>query len=146
MCLFPPLFIFPRIPLNVLVHISGDTYYLGWESPKYFMIAAKETKPSKESSQRKEFASYGCCVFFQLFGHVLEVFLPKVSPVSVACIFRGHELELCLCSNCCPLKMPATETGETLGRETSRTWPNRLENPQQSSDPGHESLREQSGS
>ena len=39
-----------------------------------------------------------CCRFFRLFGHVLEFFLPNVSPVSLASIFRGQELELCLCS------------------------------------------------
>ena len=36
--------------------------------------------------------------FGGLFGHVLEVFLPNVSPVSVASTFRGQESELCLCS------------------------------------------------
>ena len=29
---------------------------------------------------------------------VLKVVLPDVSPVSVAGIFRGQEVELCLCS------------------------------------------------
>ena len=38
------------------------------------------------------------CGFFGLFGHVLEVFLPNILPVYVAGIFRGEELELCLCS------------------------------------------------
>ena len=33
---------------------------------------------------------YGCCGFFRLLGHVLKVFLPNVSPVSVAAIFRGQ--------------------------------------------------------
>ena len=32
----------------------------------------------------------GCCGFFGLFGHVLKVVLPNVSPVSVAGIFRGQ--------------------------------------------------------
>ena len=36
--------------------------------------------------------------------------------------------------------MPATETGKTLGRKTSRTWPNSPKNLQQPLDPGHESL------
>ena len=36
--------------------------------------------------------------FYGLFGHVLEVFLPHVLPVSVAGIFKGQELELRLCS------------------------------------------------
>ena len=45
-------------------------------------------------------------------------------------------------SDSCPLKMPATETGEMLGRKTLRRRPNSPENPQQPSDPGHESLRE----
>ena len=40
----------------------------------------------------------GCCGFFGLFGCVLKVVLPDVSPVSVAGIFRGQEPELCLCS------------------------------------------------
>ena len=35
--------------------------------------------------------SDGCCRFFGLFGHVLKVVLPDVSPVSVASIFRGLE-------------------------------------------------------
>ena len=42
--------------------------------------------------------SDGYCRLFGLFGCVLEVFLPNISPVSVASIFRGQELELCLCS------------------------------------------------
>ena len=32
----------------------------------------------------------GCCRFFGLFGRVLKVVLPNVSPVSVAGIFRGQ--------------------------------------------------------
>ena len=32
----------------------------------------------------------GCCGFFGLFGRVLKVVLPNVSPVSVAIIFRGQ--------------------------------------------------------
>ena len=59
---------------------------------------------------------YGCCRFFGLFDRVLKVFLPNVSPVSV--------------------------TDKTLGRQTVRTRPNSLENLQQPSDPGRESLRE----
>ena len=42
--------------------------------------------------------SDGCCRSFGLFGHDLKVFLPSILPVSVAGIFRGQELELCLCS------------------------------------------------
>ena len=68
--------------------------------------------------------------FFGLFGRVLKVVLPNVTPVSVASIFRG------------PLKMPATEIEKTLGRKTLRTRPNSPENPQQPLDLGHESLRE----
>uniref|UniRef100_A0ABM5FK34 Extracellular tyrosine-protein kinase PKDCC isoform X1 n=1 Tax=Pogona vitticeps TaxID=103695 RepID=A0ABM5FK34_9SAUR len=34
--------------------------------------------------------SNGCCGFFGLFGRVLKVVLPNVSPVSVAGIFRGQ--------------------------------------------------------
>ena len=34
-----------------------------------------------------------------MFGCVLKVFLPNVSPVSVARIFRGQETELCLYSD-----------------------------------------------
>ena len=52
-----------------------------------------------------------------LSGPVYAFFLPNVSPVSVAGIFRRQELELCLCSNSCPLKMLATETGETSGKK-----------------------------
>ena len=35
-----------------------------------------------------------CCSFFRLFGCVVEVFLPHISPVFVAGIFRGLESEL----------------------------------------------------
>ena len=45
-------------------------------------------------------------------------------------------------TECCPLEMPATETGEMLGRTTFRTWPKSPKNPQQLLDPGRESLRE----
>ena len=38
--------------------------------------------------------------------------------------------------------MPATETGEMLGRKTFRTRPNSLKNVQQPLDPSRESLRE----
>ena len=58
--------------------------------------------------------------FFGLFGRVLKVVLPNNSPVSVA----GEGTE------CCFLKMPATETGETLGRTTFRTRPRSPKNPQ----------------
>ena len=34
----------------------------------------------------------------------------------------------------CPLKMPATETGETLGKTTVRTQPRSPKNPQQPED------------
>ena len=44
----------------------------------------------------------------------------------------------------CPLKMPATETGEMLERTTFRTQPKSLKNPQQPLDPGRESLHEYS--
>ena len=51
----------------------------------------------------------------------LKVVLPDVSPVSVAGIFRGQESELPQTApehrqspDSCPLKRPATETGETL--------------------------------
>ena len=37
----------------------------------------------------------GCCGFFGIFGRVLRVVLPNVSPVSVAGNFRGQESELC---------------------------------------------------
>ena len=66
--------------------------------------------------------------FFGLFGRVLNVILPNVSPGSVSVI--------------CHLKMLATETGETLGRTTFRTQPKSPKNPQQPLDPGCESLRE----
>ena len=39
--------------------------------------------------------------------------------------------------------MPATETGETLGRKTLRTQPNSPENLQQPLDSDHESLHEE---
>ena len=45
-------------------------------------------------------------------------------------------------TECCPLKIPATETGETSGRTTFRTRPKSPKSPQQPLDPGHESLRE----
>ena len=38
------------------------------------------------------------CRFSGLFSCVLKVFLPNVSPVSVAGIFRGQESELGVCS------------------------------------------------
>ena len=34
---------------------------------------------------------YGCSGFFGLFGRVLKVVFPDVSPVSVAGIFRGQQ-------------------------------------------------------
>ena len=41
----------------------------------------------------------GCCGFFALFGRVLKVVLPNVSPVSVAGIFRGqHSVIWTLCA------------------------------------------------
>ena len=33
---------------------------------------------------------WDCCGFFGLFGRVLKVVLPNISPVSVAGIFRGQ--------------------------------------------------------
>ena len=54
--------------------------------------------PSGNRSLRIK-AETGCCGFFGLFGHVLLVFLPNILPVSVAGIFRGQELEFCLCSD-----------------------------------------------
>ena len=71
--------------------------------------------------------------FFGLFGRDLKVVLPKVSPVSVAGIFRGQPSVLCT-TECCPLKMLATETGEMLGRTTFRTRPKNPKNPQQPSE------------
>ena len=35
----------------------------------------------------------GCCGFFGLFGRVMKVVLPNISPVSVAGIFRGQHSE-----------------------------------------------------
>ena len=81
----------------------------------------------------------GCCGFFGLFGGVLKVVLPNVSPVSVAGIFQPRPVV----PNLFPTtaRMPATETSETLGRTTFRTWPKSLKNPQPL-DLGRESLRE----
>ena len=45
-------------------------------------------------------------------------------------------------TECCPLKMPATETVETSGRTTFRTQPKSPKNPPQPLDPVRESLRE----
>ena len=101
-----------------------------------------------KSQLRKQWtkSTIGCCGFFRLFGCVLKVVLPNVSPVSVAGIFGGQESERRTehrqHSDSCPLKMPATEAGETLGRTTFRTRPKSKKNPQQPSDPSHESLRE----
>ena len=39
---------------------------------------------------RSALVGIGCCGFFGLFGRVLKVVLPNVSPVSVASIFRGQ--------------------------------------------------------
>ena len=44
--------------------------------------------------------SNGCCGFFGLFGHVLKVVLPNVSPVSVAGIFGGQHSVLWFCALC----------------------------------------------
>ena len=85
----------------------------------------------------------GCCGFFGLFGRVLKFVLPDVSPVSVAAIFRGTGVgTLSMLCTPVPPKMPATETGETAGRTTFRTWPKSTKNPQQPSDHGCESLWE----
>ena len=47
-------------------------------------------------SQRLSRPGYnGCCGFFRLFGHVLKVVFPNVSPVSVAGIFTGQHSVLC---------------------------------------------------
>ena len=82
-----------------------------------------------------------CCGFFGLFGRVLKVVLPNVSPVSVASIFRGIGVQsVDKVPTPVPLKMPATETGKTSGRTTFRTRPKSLKNPQQPLDPGRESL------
>ena len=79
-------------------------------------------------------ASNCCCGFFGLFGHILKVVFPNVSPVSVA--LEDAPVE---CYSC-PLKMPATETGEMLGRTTFRTWPKSPKNPQQPLEPDRERL------
>ena len=51
-------------------------------------------------------------VFFGLFGQVLEVFLSSVSPVPVAGIYRGQELELCVQVLCVGLfNISAVESG-----------------------------------
>ena len=50
------------------------------------------------STHKNQTLNDGSCRFFGLFGCVLKIFLHNVSPVSVAGIFRGQELELCLCS------------------------------------------------
>ena len=62
---------------------------------------------TKEKSRNPILPKNGCGEFSGLFGRVLTVFLP------------------------CPLKMLATETGETLGRKTFSTQPKSLKNPQQ---------------
>ena len=67
---------------------------------------------------------------FGLFGRVLEVFLSNVLQVSVAGIFRGTGVRT-QSYDSFSLKMPATETGEALGRKTFRTRPNSLKNLQQ---------------
>ena len=45
----------------------------------------------KNKRQRKTKIPVGCSEFFGLFGHVLKVVFPNVSPVSVAGIFRGQK-------------------------------------------------------
>ena len=62
----------------------------------YFEALGKNSANVAASSEEKRNKN-SCCGFSGLFGHVLEVFLPNVSPVSVASIFRGQESELCLC-------------------------------------------------
>ncbi|XP_072851383.2 coiled-coil domain-containing protein 170 isoform X1 [Pogona vitticeps] len=62
--------------------------------------------------------------FFNCFYYVWLCLLPRV----VALLLGGQDKQTNIC---CPLKMPATETGETLGRTTFRTQPKNLKNPQQ---------------
>ena len=45
---------------------------------------------SVHSRRLSQPGSNSCCRFFGLFGCVLKVVLPNVSPVSVADIFRGQ--------------------------------------------------------
>ena len=59
--------------------------------------------------------SDGCYRSFGLFGHVPKVFLPNVLPVSVATIFRGQELELCV------LKADPTATNTQLSYTRTQT-------------------------
>ena len=57
-----------------------------------------------------EQTSDGCCGFFGLFGRVLKVVLPNVLPVFVAGIFRGQELEFCMCSDVLSVFYTRTQT------------------------------------
>ena len=62
------------------------------------LVAYRSVERKVPLCRKKRSGSNGCCRLFRLFGCVLEVFLPNVSPVCVASIFRGQEPELCLCS------------------------------------------------
>ena len=61
-------------------------------------FCSQEKVGCAEANILPEKTFHGCCGFFGLFGRVLKVVLPDVSPVSVASIFRELESEFCPCS------------------------------------------------
>ena len=63
------------------------------------------------------------CIRLMMSSAVAEFYLRIKFPVASFPKWKNR--------GCCPLKMPATETGETLGRRTFRTRPKSPKNPQQ---------------
>ena len=51
-------------------------------------MCKKKIKKWLREENRKKLV--GCCGFFVLFGRVLKIVLPNISPVSVAGIYRGQ--------------------------------------------------------
>ena len=75
---------------------SGGCYFLIgrtvllWKKHYSKILCQSVLKFDTEQRQTaKHLPDFGCCGFFGLFGRVLKVVLPNVSPVSVAGIFRG---------------------------------------------------------
>ena len=63
--------------------------------------------------------------------YTLITHLQKKTKAYLTAINTALPSQLHQSTECCPLKMPTTETGETLGRTTFRTQPKSSKNPQQ---------------
>ena len=63
---------------------------------------------------------------YTLITHLQEKTKAYLTAINTALPSQLHQS-----TGCCPLKMPATETGEMLGRTTFRTWPKSPKNPEQ---------------